>query len=140
MTSTNYFLAKNLQVLCEHEGLSKDAFGYKFGLNRGAISHYTTGKVEPKKDVLFSICDYYGISVDQIYREDISKIDLNESRAKVVMGEEATSSFKEEQAAYKEDFSTLTREEAIKKATELQEQLLKEKRKLRVLMETLDQL
>jgi len=73
-------IAENLQYLIGNEGVSNDAFGRIFNLNRGAIGAYLANKAKPKIETLQKISDYYKISIDNLVNVEIAslnKVHLN---------------------------------------------------------------
>lgn len=61
----------NIAYLVSKTKLSKDAFGRLFGLNRGTVSSYISGKAQPKSDTMRKISAYFGISINDIMNIDL---------------------------------------------------------------------
>ena len=66
------FISMNIKQLVDNEGIGQDAFGVLFGLNRGAIGSYISGKATPKIELLQKISEKYQISIDDLINTDIS--------------------------------------------------------------------
>ena len=70
------YFAKNLRYLREKNGKpSQEKLGENLGLTRSAVSSYEDGRAEPKMEILGKIAKHFGITVDQLINEDISKWD-----------------------------------------------------------------
>lgn len=70
------FISSNIAYLVSDQNTGKDAFGKLFGLNRGAISSYIDGKSKPKIETLQKISEKFNISLDNLVKQDLSKIKL----------------------------------------------------------------
>jgi transcriptional regulator with XRE-family HTH domain len=70
------YFAKNLRYLREKNGKpSQEKLGDRLGLSRSVVSSYEDGRAEPKLEILDRIAKYFGVTIDQIVNEDISKLD-----------------------------------------------------------------
>lgn len=59
----NYF-GKNLKELRESKSLSQRKLGEALGVSNQSVSFWETGQREPDIDMLISIADYFGVSID----------------------------------------------------------------------------
>lgn len=55
--------SNNLRFLRTQRGLNLDEFSF-LGIKKGTMSNYELGKTEPKFDILLSLSNFFGISVD----------------------------------------------------------------------------
>lgn len=126
-------VSDNIKFLADLDNNSYDAWGERFGLKRGQVSTYVTKKAKFPIESAFVVCEHYGVSVKDFYTGVLTKAHINrdEPNNLSLVGEPV------------EDYSTipdysngLTKEEA----TALYRQLLKEKRKVDFLTETLKSL
>jgi DNA-binding XRE family transcriptional regulator len=65
------FLTSNIKYLRSKLGLNQADFGELFGCSRDNIASYERG-TEPKLETLFSIVNYFHISIEDIYSTDLS--------------------------------------------------------------------
>ncbi len=63
---------ERLQALREHKRpvVSRRITSELIGLNHDALRRYERGEQEPKRPALILIADYYGITLDELCRED----------------------------------------------------------------------
>lgn len=64
--------------------LTQEQYGEKFSVSRQTVSSWENGRTYPDMQLLIAICDEFGMSLDQLLREDktlIKKVD----HAKVIM-------------------------------------------------------
>lgn len=126
-------VSENIKFLAELDNNSYDAWGVRFGLKRGQVSTYVTKKAKFPIETAIEVCDHYGVSVKDFYSGVLTKshVHRDDSGNNGIVNEPVV------------DYSTipdypngLTKEEA----TALHRQLLKEKRKVEFLTETLKSL
>lgn len=55
-------ISDRIRAVRKHFQLSQAAFGKKIAIAQNTIASYETGRREPSKRVLLSICRYYGVS------------------------------------------------------------------------------
>lgn len=65
------FIKKNLKFLIRRSGITQKALGREIGKERGAVNSYFTGKALPPVDVLLKICEFFGLTLDEIVRTDL---------------------------------------------------------------------
>lgn len=58
--------SKNLSALIEKRGISQSAIAAVAGVTPGAVSIWLSGRSEPRAKSLSKICDYYGVTVDDL--------------------------------------------------------------------------
>ncbi|MCS6821264.1 MAG: helix-turn-helix transcriptional regulator [Microscillaceae bacterium] len=72
------YLSKNLKYLRENNGrMSQEALAKAIGITRSAVSSYEDGRAEPKLEVINSIANYFGLSIDQIINVDLAVVGSN---------------------------------------------------------------
>jgi phage repressor protein C with HTH and peptisase S24 domain len=68
----NNLLRSNLNYLLDQENFSNKTLSDFIGVAPNSISHYRSGKAEPKIDALVKMSQYFGYSVDQLLNKDLS--------------------------------------------------------------------
>ena len=76
MEELNKIIGSNLTFLRKKAGLTQLEFGEKFSYSDKTVSKWEQGDVVPSVEVLKSIADYYGVSVDYILSEHNSEEDF----------------------------------------------------------------
>jgi transcriptional regulator with XRE-family HTH domain len=64
--------AGNLRYLRKKHGMSQDDIGNLLGVTQKCVSKYEIGKIEPSVEKLMKIADFFGISLDQLVKQDLS--------------------------------------------------------------------
>lgn len=77
-------IAKNLSILRKQSGLTQAELAEKLNYSDKAVSRWEHGDTLPDINVLYQLCDFYGIDMntlvsDEINPTEISKIDLKSS-------------------------------------------------------------
>lgn len=77
-------IAKNLSILRRQSGLTQAELAEKLNYSDKAISRWEHGDTLPDINVLYQLCDFYGIDMntlvsDELNPAEISKIDLKSS-------------------------------------------------------------
>ena len=67
-------LGNNIRCLRIAYGESQEALGQIIGVEKSAVSMYETGRREPNKDMLRSIAEHYGASVEELLTEDLTEM------------------------------------------------------------------
>jgi transcriptional regulator with XRE-family HTH domain len=62
----------NLRYLRKKYGMSQDDIGNLLGVSQKCVSKYEMGSREPSIEKLMKIADYFGISLDQLVKQDLS--------------------------------------------------------------------
>ncbi len=65
-------LGKKLVNLRAFSGISQESLAEKLSVSRQSVSKWETDRSVPKMETLVSICQIYGISVDELLRDDLS--------------------------------------------------------------------
>lgn len=82
------YISLNIRHLFNNQDLSEVEYGGLFGLKRGAIQSYISGKATPKIETLQKITVRYGFTLDEFVNSDISKLGKQESESKQYPPEE----------------------------------------------------
>lgn len=56
-----------LKVLIKHKGITQKEFANAIGVQEAAISKWLSGMQIPQVELYDTICDYFGISLDQLF-------------------------------------------------------------------------
>ncbi len=56
-----------LKVLIKHKGITQKEFANAIGVQEAAISKWLRGMQIPQVELYDTICDYFGISLDQLF-------------------------------------------------------------------------
>lgn len=76
-------VASRVEAIRSVSGLSRDAFSKTFGLDPSSYSKLAQSKKPLKSEHAFAIADRWGVTMDFIYRGDLSRIEP-EMRAKII--------------------------------------------------------
>ena len=76
MENLNKIIGNNLTFLRKKAGLTQLEFGEKFNYSDKTVSKWEQGDVVPSVEMLKSIADYYGVSVDFILKEHNTEEDF----------------------------------------------------------------
>ena len=71
------FVGENLKILRKSKKISQEELSKKLNLTRSTYSGYENAAAEPSLETLLKISDFYGMSVDNLLRRDLSE--LNDS-------------------------------------------------------------
>lgn len=66
------YVLENLVYLRGYIGQSQMEFAKNIGITRSNVGSYEEGRALPPLAILVKICDYYGLTVDQVLRSKIS--------------------------------------------------------------------
>jgi transcriptional regulator with XRE-family HTH domain len=69
-------LSSNIKVLMKHSELTAKGFADKFKVTQGAVESYAGGRNKPKLELIEKICNYYGISQQQLLKQRLTPEDL----------------------------------------------------------------
>ncbi len=61
----------NLRTLRKRQGLSHKELANQLGCTRAYISYLESGKRTPHPELLFTIADFFGITVDSLVRDEL---------------------------------------------------------------------
>jgi len=76
-------VAQRVEALRLVSGMNKDSFSRTFGLDPSSYTKVITSKKPLKSEHAFAISERWGVSMDFIYRGDLSKMDAD-FRARVI--------------------------------------------------------
>lgn len=65
-------IAKNLQYLRRHRGLSQEALADELGITRSRIGSYEENRSEPPIDTLIQLSEYFSLPIDVMVKNDLS--------------------------------------------------------------------
>lgn len=74
------FFAVNLKKIRKGKHLSQSEFALIFGMTRATVGAYEEGRAEPKIDTLIEIANYFGLTVDELVRKELSHSKLSDNR------------------------------------------------------------
>ena len=66
-------IGANLKFLRKSKGKSQEEVANDISIKRTTLSGYENGSAEPNTDFLVKLADYYGITVDALLRQDLSR-------------------------------------------------------------------
>jgi len=69
-------IGKNIKKIRGVKGLNQSDFADLFDLKRASIGAYEEGRAEPKLATIMEIANYFGISVDELLKKNLSVNDL----------------------------------------------------------------
>jgi transcriptional regulator with XRE-family HTH domain len=69
-------IGKNIKKIRGVKGLNQSDFADLFKLKRASIGAYEEGRAEPKLSTILEIANYFGISIDDLLKKDLSVNDL----------------------------------------------------------------
>lgn len=69
----------NFIALCRERNLSPSAAVTKMGISRAAITRWSTGSI-PHKYVLHTIADFFGVSVDDLLKDEPEEMEPSDVR------------------------------------------------------------
>ena len=67
-------IQSNLKFLRKHEGLTQEGYATELGIKRSLLGAYEEGRAKPNYELLQKIADRYGLTMDQLIREDVSTL------------------------------------------------------------------
>jgi len=65
-------LSKNFKKLRLFKSMNQTEFAELFDLKRSSIGAYEEGRAEPKLDALIKISDYFGLTIDDIVKGELT--------------------------------------------------------------------
>lgn len=69
--------SNNLRFLRESKGLKQEDFDF-LGIKKGTMSNYELGNTEPKLSLLCELSKFFGYSIDDLLKKDLSNITIND--------------------------------------------------------------
>lgn len=67
------FANKNLKYLRKLRGWTQDEFAGKLRIKRSLLGAYEEERAEPRIDVLETVCDMFKLTLDELFRNDLSE-------------------------------------------------------------------
>lgn len=67
------YLKQNLVHLRKQGELTQAEIAYEFGISQQSVSFYENGKREPDLGTLVSLSEFFGVTVDDLLKKDLSK-------------------------------------------------------------------
>ena len=78
-------ISKKLKLLRETHNLTQEELASKLKLSRSAISNYESGTRTPDIETLYSICNFYNITLDSFFSDDtVHKVEKKKTPNKVI--------------------------------------------------------
>ena len=69
----------NIKHLRKSKGLKLEDMGPLMGIGRSTLSNYENGRFEPDLHKLVSLADFYGVTVDELLKKDLSGVSSNKA-------------------------------------------------------------
>lgn len=64
-------VSENIQYLRKQRGFTQEEFADELGVSRQAVSKWETGEAYPDTDKIIAICDYFGVTADELLRGSV---------------------------------------------------------------------
>jgi len=78
MMDKSAFIGENLKILRKNKKISQEELSKKLDLTRSTYSGYENSAAEPSLDTLIKIADFYGLSLDNLLRKNLSELSERE--------------------------------------------------------------
>ena len=65
-------LSKNLFYLRKKNKITQEELADRLGVSRQSVSKWETGEASPETDKLIALSDFYGVSLDELVRTDLT--------------------------------------------------------------------
>lgn len=65
------YLSKNIKYLREKAGLNQSEMADKFYITRSALGFWENGVREPSIEMIVRLADFFGVTLDQLVREEL---------------------------------------------------------------------
>lgn len=82
MKDVKAIIAKNLAYFRKQSGLTQAELAEKLNYSDKAVSRWEHGDTLPDINVLYQLCDFYGIDMNTLVREDADTINLPDKEAR----------------------------------------------------------
>lgn len=66
-------LSENLHYLRKRDKITQEELADRLGVSRQAVSKWETGEAYPETDKLITLCDMFGVSLDELVRGTVTK-------------------------------------------------------------------
>ena len=77
-------IGKNLSELRKRKGLTQLELAEKFNYTDRAVSKWENGDTLPDVEVLYNLCEFYGVTIDYLVHEDNYRYIKNDSKAATI--------------------------------------------------------
>jgi transcriptional regulator with XRE-family HTH domain len=67
------YISQNIKLLRNKRNISQEEFAHIFGLKRSSIGSYEEGRAVPPLGLIIKIAEYFGVGLELLITEDISK-------------------------------------------------------------------
>ena len=67
---------ENIRYLRKKKGWTQEKFSNKIGIKRSLVGAYEEGRSDPRLNNLLKMCEVFSISLDNILRKDVSKLNV----------------------------------------------------------------
>ena len=84
MDDLRNIIGKNLSELRKRKGLTQLELAEKFNYTDRAVSKWENGDTLPDVEVLFDLCEFYGVTIDYLTHEDNYRYIKNDSKAATI--------------------------------------------------------
>ena len=84
MDDLRNIIGKNLSELRKRKGLTQLELAEKFNYTDRAVSKWENGDTLPDVEVLFNLCEFYGVTIDYLTHEDNYRYIKNDSKAATI--------------------------------------------------------
>ena len=84
MDDLRNIIGKNLSDLRKRKGLTQLELAEKFNYTDRAVSKWENGDTLPDVEVLFDLCEFYGVTIDYLTHEDNYRYIKNDSKAATI--------------------------------------------------------
>ncbi|HBN12277.1 MAG TPA: hypothetical protein DD415_01530 [Clostridiales bacterium] len=65
-------ISQNLQYLRKRDKITQEELADRLGVSRQSVSKWETGEAYPETDKLITLCDLFGVSLDELMRTDLT--------------------------------------------------------------------
>ena len=84
MDDLRNIIGKNLSELRKRKGLTQLELAEKFNYTDRAVSKWENGDTLPDVEVLFNLCEFYGVTIDYLTHEDNYRYIKNDSKGATI--------------------------------------------------------
>lgn len=79
------FIGKRITALRMKEGISEYQLSKNIGKCNNYINKVTSGAITPTLNSLLSICEYFGITLAQFFRDDSTEVSLTAEKIAAIL-------------------------------------------------------
>lgn len=70
---------KRLQILRRSKGITQEAFAQQLNVSRQAVSKWESSKGYPEMEKILYICNHYGVTMDELFADELPSIGTEQS-------------------------------------------------------------